>query len=277
MVTAASPLKLNIMEAVGTRELLIFYRFFEIPDPRATGERWLAHATQLDLKGTFIVAGEGTNSALAGPAPVLDEFIESLRGDFDWSVATVKRLPLDAGESPYRRLKLKIKPEICTFRHDSNHDLNDGRFVSPAEFHAAAADPNTVFLDVRNNYEARIGTFRGARVIDMEHFPEMPDHMAELEDLKGKRVIGFCTGGIRCEKAIPYLREQGFDAYELEGGILKYLMEYPDGLWEGECFVFEDRYSLTGDLRKGSYDPCPNCGQPSKDGACVACGGEVAS
>lgn len=253
-------------------EMLVFYRFYQVDDPAAVGERWLELAGELELTGTFIFAHEGTNSALAGPTAALDAFIERTAGEFDWDAARSKRLPLDAAGSPYGKLKLKLKPEICTFGHDSDHALNEGRYISPEDFHRLADDPDVVLLDTRNNYEARIGTFRGARLIDMEHFRELPDHLDELEDLRGKRVIGFCTGGIRCEKAIPYLREKGFDAYELEGGILDYLRRYPDGHWQGECFVFDDRYSVTADLRKGSYEPCERCGQPSRDpDGCVIC------
>ncbi len=252
-------------------ELLNYYRFFEIETPAATADVWRSLAAQLGLTGTLILAREGTNSALVGPPEKIDQYI-ARKSDFDWDQASVKRLPVDEYESPYAKLKVKIKAEICTAGFAAPHELNRGRFIPPAAFQRLAAAPDTVLLDVRNNYEARIGTFRGARTIDMEHFREFPARLEEIADLRGKRVIGFCTGGIRCEKAIPFLRENGFDAYELEGGILNYLKEFPDGLWEGECFVFDDRYALTGDLRTGSYRPCPRCGQPARDGRCVVCG-----
>jgi len=147
---------------------------------------------------------------------------------------------------------------------DPNHIV--GSYVKPKDWNALISDPEVLLVDTRNDYEFQVGTFKDALNPDTESFREFPDYIKEnLDPEKHKKVAMFCTGGIRCEKSTAYLKEQGFDeVYHLEGGILKYLEDVPkeDTLWEGECFVFDERVTVNHDLEKGIYDQCNACRMP---------------
>lgn len=141
-----------------------------------------------------------------------------------------------------------------------------GTYVKPQDWNALISDPDVVLVDTRNDYEYQIGTFEGAVNPNTETFREFPQYVKEnMDPTKQKKVAMFCTGGIRCEKSTAYMKEQGFDeVYHLEGGILKYLEEVPkeETMWEGECFVFDNRVAVNHDLEKGQYDQCHACRYP---------------
>ncbi len=253
------------------KELANFYVFSPLEDPAAAGAQWKERAGELDLRGTFILAREGANIALGGEPERLDEFIAWFGQSVSLDGVQIKRTSVE--KIPFGRLVVKVKPEIVTFGQEVTHALNEGRYISPEDFHRMANDPDVVLLDVRNDYECIIGTFEGAMTLPLKKFRDLPEHLDELRALGDKKIISFCTGGVRCEKAVPYLRDQGLEnVYELEGGILNYLREYPEGHWRGECFVFDERYSVKTDGSPGSYEPCGACGQPSRDGECLYCG-----
>jgi len=144
-----------------------------------------------------------------------------------------------------------------------------GTYLSPEEWNAVISDPETLLIDTRNDYEVEVGTFKGAINPETRTFREFPDYVKDtLDPAKHKKVAMFCTGGIRCEKSTAYLKEQGFDeVYHLKGGILKYLEEMPkeDSLWEGECFVFDERVTVDHDLNPGEFDQCHACRRPIND------------
>jgi UPF0176 protein len=150
---------------------------------------------------------------------------------------------------------VKIKPEIVTLKQQVDISLGQGTHVKPADWNDLIADPETLVLDARNEYEFLSGTFHNAVDPHIDKFSELPEYVAKnLDPDKHKRVAMFCTGGIRCEKFAPYMKQIGFgDVYQLEGGILKYLEEVPadESLWEGECFVFDERITVGPDLEKG--------------------------
>ncbi|MBI3396182.1 MAG: hypothetical protein HY042_10140 [Spirochaetia bacterium] len=176
-------------------------------------------------------------------------------------------------EPPFRRLVAKVRREIVTFGPDVDQRLNQGRFLSPEQVHELAQSGRAVFLDTRNTYESAVGTFEGAVTPSMESFREFAQVVEDLSDRKQETIVAFCTGGIRCEKAVPYMVEKGFsNVFQIDGGILAYLEKYPDGAFKGDCFVFDDRYTITQDGAKGAWTPCPRCGEPEKDGICVICG-----
>jgi UPF0176 protein len=141
-----------------------------------------------------------------------------------------------------------------------------GTYVKPADWNALISDPEVILIDTRNDYEIEIGTFQNAVDPNTKTFREFPAWAKEnLDPAKHKKVAMFCTGGIRCEKSTAYMKEQGFDeVFHLEGGILKYLEEVPkeETMWEGECFVFDNRVAVNHDLQKGSYDQCHACRMP---------------
>ncbi|MEQ9364533.1 MAG: rhodanese-like domain-containing protein [Leptospirales bacterium] len=247
-----------------------FYKFSRLPDPEATGRRWLARARSLSLRGTLLLATEGANISVAGDPRAVDAFTNELVEELKIDPVAVKRMPVE--EMPFQRMLLKVKPEIVSTGWQADLDKNADSFVSPEEFHRLAGDPDVVLVDTRNLYETRVGSFRDAVLLPLEGFRQLPDYLPELERYKDKKIITYCTGGIRCEKAVPMLKEAGFERiYQLEGGILAYLEKYPDGYWDGECFVFDERCTVTTDLKRGSYQLCESCGQPFRHGACVSC------
>ncbi|MCY4011918.1 MAG: hypothetical protein OXG82_04305 [Gammaproteobacteria bacterium] len=232
------------------------------------------------LKGTVLLAREGVNAALAGRRPGIERVVAAYfpEADVKWSTA-------DADNPVFDRLKVRLKPEIVTFGLELSPATRVGAHVDAATWDRLLSDPTVTVLDVRNGYESDIGTFRGARCTDTGTFGEFRDFVArELDPGQDRRLALFCTGGIRCEKASAYLIERGFeDVCQLGGGILGYLAEMgADSAFEGECFVFDQRVSVTGRLARGHHALCDRCGRaiPSdvpRSVACPACRGCTAS
>ncbi len=218
-----------------------------------------------NVKGTLLLAKEGINGTIAGTREGVDAVLTWLRKD-------PRLAKLDTKESfdtevPFYRTRVKLKKEIVTMGIDTidpNHIV--GTYVKPSEWNDLISDPDVILIDTRNEYEVEIGTFKNAVNPSTETFREFPQYAEKnLDPKKHKKVAMFCTGGIRCEKSTAYLKSQGFnEVYHLEGGILKYLEEVPEenSLWEGECFVFDNRVSVNHDLEKGSYDQCHACRMP---------------
>ncbi|KZX83117.1 hypothetical protein A3717_34925, partial [Alcanivorax sp. HI0013] len=168
---------------------------------------------------------------------------------------------------PFLRTKVKLKKEIVTMGVEGiDPNRTVGTYLSPQEWNAVISDPETLLIDTRNDYEVEVGTFKGAINPETRTFREFPEYVKEtLDPARHKKVAMFCTGGIRCEKSTAYLKEQGFEeVYHLKGGILKYLEEMPkeESLWEGECFVFDERVTVDHDLNPGEFDQCHACRRP---------------
>ncbi|MBX7063015.1 MAG: hypothetical protein K1X52_15285 [Pyrinomonadaceae bacterium] len=205
------------------------------------------------VRGTIILATEGFNASLCGTRSEVAAFIPLA----EEILATKLSLKYSYADSrPLRKIDVKIKPEIVTLKQPVDITLGEGTHVSPAEWNELIRDPETLVLDTRNSYEFETGTFAGAVNPEIEKFSELPDYVAErLSPENHKRVAMFCTGGIRCEKFAPFMLARGFqEVYQLKGGILKYIEEVPqeESLWQGECFVFDERTTLDNDLRKGT-------------------------
>ena len=169
--------------------------------------------------------------------------------------------------NPFHRTKVKLKKEIVTMGvQDIDPKEIVGTYVKPKDWNQLISDPEVLLVDTRNDYEVHIGTFKNAVNPNTETFREFPQYVKKnLDPQKHKKVAMFCTGGIRCEKSTAYLKQQGFDeVFHLEGGILKYLEEVPEdnSLWEGECFVFDNRVAVNHKLEKGQYDQCNACRLP---------------
>ncbi len=218
-----------------------------------------------DVKGTLLLAKEGINGTIAGTREGVDSVLTWLRNDPRLIKVNTKE-SYDT-EIPFYRTRVKLKKEIVTMGIDTidpNHIV--GTYVKPSEWNDLISDPDVLLIDTRNEYEIEIGTFKDAINPSTETFREFPKYAEQnLDPKKHKKIAMFCTGGIRCEKSTAYLKSQGFDeVYHLEGGILKYLEEVPadNSLWEGECFVFDNRVSVNHDLEKGSYDQCHACRMP---------------
>ncbi|WP_413283607.1 rhodanese-related sulfurtransferase [Vibrio sp. MA40-2] len=217
------------------------------------------------IKGTLLLASEGINGTVAGKRESIDALLAWF--DQDARLANVVHKESFSEELPFNRTKVKLKKEIVTMGVEDIDPLKVvGTYVKPAQWNELISDPEVLLVDTRNDYEVDIGTFRNAVNPNTETFREFPQYVADnLDPAKHKKVAMFCTGGIRCEKSTAYLKEQGFDeVYHLEGGILKYLEEVPEeqSMWEGDCYVFDERVAVNHQLQKSDYDICHACRLP---------------
>ena len=247
----------------GTRDgvsVASFYRFHPIDDVAGLRERLVAACEAHSLRGTVLLAPEGVNATLAGRRTDLENVIgRHFSGiDVKWSTAA-------AGNPVFQRLKVRARREIVTFDYPLSPSAPLGKRLTAAAWNELLADPHVLVLDVRNRYESDVGSFKDAKRAATANFRDFPDFVErELGD-RTRPIAMFCTGGIRCEKASAYLLAQGFDdVSQLDGGILKYFAqtEDSDNAFEGECFVFDERVSVTSNLEQGGFELCGNCGQP---------------
>ncbi len=243
-----------------------FYRFLDLADPQMFRDGLQAECDRQGLLGTVLVAKEGFNGTLAGDRDAIDAVFGWIRERLALDTPVDARWT-EAGEAPFRRMRVRVKKEIVTLgRPDILPHRNAGTYVEPSDWNALIDDPDVVVVDTRNHYEIEVGTF--PRAVDpgtdsFRQFPEFAEQLAETA--KGKRLAMFCTGGIRCEKATALMLELGFDeVYHLRGGILNYLQQVPaeDNRWSGECFVFDTRVAVDRDLAEGGYVQCHACRRP---------------
>ncbi|MCY3622364.1 MAG: rhodanese-like domain-containing protein [Gammaproteobacteria bacterium] len=238
-----------------------FYRFHPVDDIHGLREAIEMSCTGRSLRGTVVLATEGVNATLAGRRGDLEAVVDRhFPGvDVKWSSAA-------PGNPVFRRLRVRIRPEIVTFDLPLTPSTPVGKHVSAAAWNELLADPEALVLDVRNDYESEVGTFRGATRAATGNFRDFRDFVTREYGTDQRRPIAlFCTGGIRCEKASAFLLAEGFkDVYQLDGGILKYLAETDAGsnAFEGECFVFDERVSVTVSLDQGGFALCPACSKP---------------
>lgn len=244
------------------------YKFVRLDDFEQLREPLLTLMLAQNVRGTLLLASEGINGTIAGPRAGIDTVLGWLREDP--RLADLEHKESFHDEHPFLRTKVKLKKEIVTMGVEGiDPNRTVGTYLSPQEWNAVISDPETILIDTRNDYEVEVGTFRGAINPETRTFREFPDYVKEtLDPARHKKVAMFCTGGIRCEKSTAYLKEQGFEeVYHLKGGILKYLEEMPreDSLWEGECFVFDERVTVDHDLNPGEFDQCHACRRPISD------------
>ena len=242
-----------------------FYKFTEIPDPRSLQSEIAEAGSSLKVRGSVLIANEGINATVSGTSESVSGLLNFLQSkDYIGALDTKETL---ANSHPFRRLKVKFKPEIVTFGQPGIRPAeNAGTYVKPEDWNALIREPGVVVVDTRNKYETCIGTFPGA--IDpatdtFSSFAAFADLV--LQPVRHRKIAMFCTGGIRCEKATAYLLSKGFDeVFHLSGGILKYLEVVPpaESLWQGDCFIFDDRIALDHTRRAGSFALCPVCGRP---------------
>jgi len=260
------------------------YRFVAVPDGAALRDPLLNVMREHGVKGTLLLAPEGINGTVAGTREGIDALLHFLEHDDifggRFTGIVCKESPAEA--MPFIRTKVRLKREIVTMNAPSPGSCDSacpsgtgtfiydgakpGRYVKPGDWNALISDPEVLLIDTRNDYEVELGTFKGAVNPETDSFCAFPEYVKDqLDPAKHKKVAMFCTGGIRCEKSTAYLNALGFEAvFHLEGGILKYLEEVPadQSMWEGECFVFDDRVSVDHELQKGSYELCYACRMP---------------
>ncbi len=241
------------------------YKFVRLEQPQQLQQPLLDLMLARRVRGTLLLAAEGINGTIAGARSDVDTVLDWLRGHTQFR-------DLDCKEStttvaPFKRSRVKLKKEIVTMGVDSiDPKQSTGTYVDPAEWNQLISDPEVLLVDTRNDYECEVGSFEGAINPGTDSFRDFPEYAKNhLDNLKHRKIAMFCTGGIRCEKSTAYLKQQGFEeVYHLRGGILKYLESVPeeDSLWQGECFVFDDRVTVNHKLQKGSYDQCHACRRP---------------
>ncbi|MEM8484236.1 MAG: rhodanese-related sulfurtransferase [Bacteroidota bacterium] len=245
--------------------VIAFYKFVPIPDFASLQSAYYDICRAHDVRGTILLAHEGINGMLAGPREGIDAVLKYMRDDE--RLADLEHKESFCEASPFKRLRVRLKREIITMGDPSIDPLEQvGQYVEPEDWNALISDPEVTLVDTRNDYEVNLGTFKGAIDPDTTSFREFSAYIAKnLDPAKHKKVAMFCTGGIRCEKATAYMLREGFEeVYHLKGGILKYLEEVPasSSMWEGECYVFDDRVSLDHKLEPGTYGACHGCGKP---------------
>ena len=251
-----------------------FYKFVDLPDYAERRPALLAFCEAHHVKGLILLAREGINSTISGAPEDVHAVLAYLRSD-------PKLSDLDHKESfsqkaPFHRMKVRLKKEIVTLGLEGiSPTKRVGQYVKPEDWNALISSSDVVVIDTRNDYEVEIGTFKGAIDPNIQSFSQLTDWVKKakvLEDKNGKkpRVAMFCTGGIRCEKSTSLMLEHGFEeVYHLQGGILKYLEVVPpqQSLWEGECFVFDERVSVGHGLKPGPHELCRSCREPLPEGA----------
>ncbi|WP_353929611.1 rhodanese-related sulfurtransferase [Okeanomitos corallinicola TIOX110] len=241
------------------------YKFVSLTDYQELQAPLLSFCQQQNIKGTILLAKEGVNGTIAGSRTEIDAVLGFLRSDA--RLADLEHKESYTETPPFEKMKVRLKREIVTLgipEVDPNQKV--GTYVSAEEWNDLISDPEVKVIDTRNDYEVSIGTFKRAENPQTQIFREFPEYISKnLDPNKHKKVALFCTGGIRCEKASSYMLAQGFEqVYHLKGGILKYLEAVPqaESLWEGECFVFDERVAVRHGLEEGSYELCFGCGHP---------------
>lgn len=246
-------------------KVMAIYKFADLPDCAAIQPGLAKFCCARSIRGTLILAPEGINGTVAGTPADIDALVAHLEADPRFLGAEIKFAT--AQTMPFLRMKVRLKAEIVTLRApEANPAIAVGTYVEPEDWNALIARNDIVLVDTRNDYEVNLGTFHRALDPATKTFTEFKDYVAEhLDPARDKKVAMFCTGGIRCEKASSYLLSQGFEeVFHLKGGILKYLEVVPpdQSLWQGECFVFDERVAVTHGLEKGDASLCRACRMP---------------
>ena len=231
--------------------IIALYKFVDLPDYRELQDPLLEICVQHQIKGTFLLALEGINGTISGEPKAVQAIVDYLR--LDARLADITYKTACAKEHPFSRMKVRLRDEIVTLGIPAiKPGEQTGIAIAPEAWNTLISDPGVLVIDTRNTYETELGSFQGAIDPKTASFSDFPDYVAnQLSEHKNKKIAMFCTGGIRCEKASAYLLANGFpEVYQLEGGILNYLEKVPqeNSLWQGECFVFDDRRMVDHNL-----------------------------
>ncbi len=248
-----------------TFEIAAFYHFARLPDFAALQKPVAAMCCSLGIKGIILLAPEGINGTVAGSPEAMAAFHPRLREIT--GLPGIEHKTSHAGEMPFLRMKVRLKEEIVTIGDKSVDPLEQvGTYVEPKDWNALISNPDVLVIDTRNDFEVRIGSFKGAIDPRTRSFGEFPAFVRDkLDPNSHRKVAMFCTGGIRCEKATSLMLREGFEeVYHLKGGVLRYLEEIPpaDSLWEGACFVFDKRVAVGHGLSVEDYALCHGCLSP---------------
>ena len=246
---------------MGQFTVAALYQFTHLPNFKELKSQLEALCEKNEIKGIVLLADEGINGTVASTRTGIDTLKAFLAQHFD----ALEYKESFANEMPFHRMKVRLKKEIVTLGMDVDAKHGVGTYVDPEQWNTLINDPNVHVIDVRNDYEIEIGSFKGAVNPKTKTFREFPEFVESLDKTKTKKIAMYCTGGIRCEKASAYMLEQGFDeVFHLKGGILRYLEDMPKekSLWEGECFVFDKRVAIGHQLDLGEHEACFGCRRP---------------
>lgn len=254
-----------------------FYKFafFSEDALQSLKQQLEACAQQSGLKGLVVLGSEGLNATVAGSREAIDELKSLVRkmvadSEMEFKDSTCEKMP-------FARFKVDVRQEIITSK-DVSIDPSEsaGTHLTPQQWHEMiASDPDVLLIDTRNDYEVEVGTFAGAIDPKIKKFSDFQKWVEDTGLARDKKLLMFCTGGIRCEKAVPEVKRLGYEnVYQLQGGILRYLEEYPQGFFAGECFVFDHRVAVDKNLQPSKlYKLCPHCGNPAQESvSCSNCG-----
>jgi UPF0176 protein len=239
-----------------------FYKFVDLPDYKERQRPLRDFCVSQEVKGSILLAAEGINGTIAGSRSGIDAVLAYLRKDSLFATLTHKESNADF--MPFGRMKVRLKQEIVNLgRPDITPQKQVGEYVSAADWNDLISDPEVILVDARKEFEVELGTFKGAINPQTAAFNQFPEFVHQnLDPRRHKKVAMFCTGGIRCEKATAYLLEQGFEeVFHLKDGILKYLetVQREESLWQGNCFVFDERVTVDHQLQPDPVELCPMC------------------
>lgn len=223
--------------------VVLYYVYVDIADPEAYRDEHHLFCLENNLLGRIIVSAEGLNGTVSGLAADCEAYMQYLRNDPRIGEIQFK---IEEYEShAFKKLHVRVKNEIVNSDLPVNPNVQTGKHLDPADFKRMLDDPEVVLVDMRSNYEHSVGRFKGAITFDMENLRELPAHISEIEHLRDKKIVTYCTGGIKCEKASAYLLERGFEnVYQLHGGIIRYGLEEGGENFDGKCYVFDNRVAV---------------------------------
>lgn len=238
--------------------ILLYYKFVDVKNPMKFSKEHLEMCKSLRILGKILVAREGINGSVSGSRAQTEKYKKALRAIPEFSDIVFKE---EIGTlHPFTKMVVKVKKEII--RLDKKVDINKkGKYISPEDFlKLYKSKEGMIILDARNDYESKIGRFKNAITPKINSFREFPKVAEMLKDKKDKKIVMYCTGGIRCEKASAYLIQQGFkDVSQLEGGIITFCQKFPNSVWEGKCFVFDNRILSNVDSESKPITECIFC------------------
>lgn len=242
-----------------------FYQFLVLDNLVNLQTQILKLCNENHIKGTILMAKEGINANIVGKKEDMEIVVNNIKKIINYESLEIKYAIVE--KIPFERMKVKIKSEIITFDiPEADPNIQVGTYIQPKHWNNLISQPDVKVIDTRNEYEVKIGTFKNAENPHIDSFKQFNDYINQnLNPEKQDKVALFCTGGIRCEKVTALMLSKGFkEVYHLQGGILKYLEEVSpqESLWEGECFVFDERVSVKHGLEKGNYELCPKTGEP---------------
>jgi len=240
-----------------------FYKYVKINNVEKFKIKHQAFCKKLGIKGTILLGDEGINGSVSGYKDQIQKYKNEIKSIDEFSDVEFKDTVSE--DVSFNKLIVKIKKEIVSL--GKNPEISQkGRYLSPKEFNDFVEDKEIIIVDARNDYEHKIGKFENALTFNIKTFREFPNALPELKKYKNKKIVMYCTGGIRCEKASALLKEEGFNqVYQLEGGIINYINQYyesPDSKFKGRCFVFDERLSIPSGKNSGTISVCEMCHVP---------------